>query len=380
MPEQKQQMRVMDSTSLSANLATMKKETVDSVALDVNMNRDKLNLPVNYSVSNALQSAWLILQETFHNEKPVLSSCTKISIYNTLYDMVIQGLNPVKDQCYFIPYGNRLTCTKSYFGTMVVAKTVDPTIADIVAEVVYEDDTLKYRIERGNKIITEHEQQLENVDKKKIKAAYAMVINQDGSIRTTEIMTMEQIKQSWKQSKIKPIDEKGNVKEESTHGKFTAEMCKRTVINKLCKPIINSSNDAILLKSVHRSEEIEVEQDIAENANQEFIDVKVIDEPEILETNKMETQKDKPEKNQVIEKIKAYADQKEYNLEKFKDIIKNILYEGYKVNSVKEIDDKAWPAINKRIKKLLLKAEEMYTAEANSVTDTVKETDDGCPF
>lgn len=262
--------------------ALIKKSTVDLVTAKVQeyMERGEINLPPNYSPVNALKSAWLILQNTVDREKkPVLQTCTKASIANALLDMVIQGLNPAKEQCYFIAYGNQLVCQRSYFGTMAVAKMVDPNIADIVAEVVYEGDTFKYRLERGKKIITEHEQQIENINPKKIKAAYAMVIDNNGDIRATEIMTFEQIKQSWRQSQIHPIDDKGNIRPGTTHDKFTAEMCLRTVINKVCKPIINSSDDAQLLRAVNRSGEIaaevEAEEEIRENANRTVIDIEM---------------------------------------------------------------------------------------------------------
>jgi recombination protein RecT len=274
-------------------VALVKKDVVDLVAAKVQeyMRRGEINLPANYSPVNALKSAWLILQNTVDREKrPVLQTCTKASIANSLLDMVIQGLNPVKKQCYFTAYGNQLVCQRSYFGTMAVAKMVDPTIADIVAEVVYEGDVFKYKLDRGKKVITEHEQQIENIDPKKIKAAYAMVIDQNGEVRATEIMTFEQIKQAWKQSQVRPVDENGNIKAGTTHEKFTAEMCMRTVINKVCKPIINSSDDAHLLRAIRRSEEVaaevEAEQEIAENANQTVIDIEIAEEPEETEAQK----------------------------------------------------------------------------------------------
>ncbi|NLV81872.1 MAG: recombinase RecT, partial [Synergistaceae bacterium] len=66
----------------------------------------QLIFPPNYAVGNALKSAYLILQETKDKDgRPVLETCTKTSIANSLLDMVIQGLNPVKKQCYFIPFG-----------------------------------------------------------------------------------------------------------------------------------------------------------------------------------------------------------------------------------------------------------------------------------
>ncbi len=264
----------------SKELAILKKDIVDVVSQKIQsfIERGELHLPPDYSAMNSLKSAWLALQSTrTKDDKPVLQVCTRDSIANSLLDMAIQGLSPAKDQCYFIAYGNQLTCMRSYHGTMALAKRVDENIEDIFAEVVYEGDTFKYKIDRGKKEIIEHVQSLENIDSKKIKAAYCVVYYKDGRVRT-EIMTIDDIKQAWKQSQIKPIDEKGNIRAGTTHEKFTAEMCKRTVINRCCKPIINSSSDSYLFKqAVRRSEEIaaeaEVEHEIAANANRTVIDV-----------------------------------------------------------------------------------------------------------
>jgi recombination protein RecT len=261
-------------------LALIKKDVVDVVTSTIRQYQMKgeLQFPSDYSVENSLKSAWLTLQDTVDkNGKPVLQACDKSSIANALLDMSIQGLSPAKNQCYFLAYGNKLVCMRSYFGTMALAKRVDENIEDIFPEVVYDGDSFKYRLTRGTKEITEHEQVLENVDSKKIKAAYCSVYYRDGRVKT-EIMTMDEIKQAWKQSQVKPIDEKGNIRAGTTHEKFTAEMCKRTVINRCCKPIINSSNDSYLFRqSVRRSEEIAaeaiVEEDIANSANQEVIDI-----------------------------------------------------------------------------------------------------------
>jgi len=266
---------------MSNQLALVKKDTVDVVASKVRefQERRELHLPANYSPENAMKSAWLILQGTTdRNNKPALEVCTKDSIANALLDMVVQGLNPVKKQGYFIVYGNKLAFQRSYFGTMSVAMQVDDSIAEIIAEVVYEGDVFKFKINRGKKEITEHEQTLESINTKKIKAAYCMIIDHDGQVKKTEIMTFEEIKQAWKQSRTNVFDERGNIKTGSTHDKFTADMCKKTVINRACKPIINASSDNYLFKqSVYRTDgviaEEEVAQELSENANKEFIDI-----------------------------------------------------------------------------------------------------------
>ena len=272
------------------NAVALKGEISDVIAKKVRQFQEsgELHLPANYSPENAMKSAWLILQNTQdRDKKAVLTSCTKESIMNSLLDMVVQGLNPVKKQCYFIAYGNQLACQRSYFGTMAVAMQIDDTIADIIAEVVYEGDTFKYAMVRGRKEITVHEQALENVNGKKIKAAYCMIIDTDGAIKKTEIMTFDEIKAAWGQSQMKPIDDKGNVKGGTTHDKFAAEMAKKTVINKACKQIINSSSDSHLLReSISRSDEmraeVEVAEEIEENANRESIDIEydeIVEDP-----------------------------------------------------------------------------------------------------
>jgi recombination protein RecT len=262
------------------NVQLVKRETIDIVTAKVKQfqNNGELFFPANYSPENALKSAWLQLQEVVdRNQKPALQVCTKESIANSLLSMVVQGLNPDKKQCYFIVYGNKLQLQRSYFGSMAVAKAVNPDVEDIIADVVYEGDEFEYSKVRGRNIVTKHVQKLENVQKDKIIAAYCIVVYRSGKEEST-IMTMDEIKQSWKQSKMNPVDDKGNLKVGGTHEKFTAEMCKKTVINRACKPIINSSDDSNILARFAKQEyadiaEAEAEDEIAEYANSEAIDI-----------------------------------------------------------------------------------------------------------
>ena len=157
------------------------------------------------------------------------------------------------------------------------AMRVDDSIEDIVAEVVWEGDEFEFEIDRGQKKVVKHKQTLESIDSKKPKGAYCLVLDHDGNVKKTEVMTWDQIKTAWKKSIMNPIQDNGQIKSNSTHGNFTEEMCKRTVINRACKPIINSSSDAHLFKAANRSEQVQAEQEaeqVAEsNANQEVIDV-----------------------------------------------------------------------------------------------------------
>ena len=171
----------------------------------------------NVCYTKLLRSAWLLLQETVdRNQKPAFEVCSRDSIANALLDMVVQGLNPVKKQCYFIVYGNKLQLQRSYFGTMHIAKSVNPKIEEIISDIVYADDEFEYEKIRGKTVITKHKQKLSNVDKSKIVAAYCTVLYSDSKEEST-IMTFDEIKQSWKQSKMSPITEKGDLKPGSTH-------------------------------------------------------------------------------------------------------------------------------------------------------------------
>jgi len=232
--------------------------------------------PNNYSPENALKNAWLKLQEVKDkNNKLALEVCTKPSIANALLNMVIQGLNPMKNQCYFIPFGNQLTLMRSYFGSIAVAKQFGE-IEDVTAEVIYQDDEVETEIENGKTFIAKHKRKFGNINKTQIVGAYATIIYKETANKKNEsmLMTMEQIRTSWKKSKLNPDGK------DSTHSLYTEDMCKRTVINKICKYYINSKDDSNLnlLKDAFESSdedmrEAEVAYEIKENANKEVIDV-----------------------------------------------------------------------------------------------------------
>lgn len=265
-----------------SNLPAMAKQQVATVENRVTeMEKSgQIYLPENYSASNALRSAFLLLQEVKDKDKrPALEVCTQASITNALLDLVIQGLNPAKQQAYFLVYGTQLVCHRSYHGTMAVARMVNPHIPDdgFSYAIVYKDDELIYEIKRGKCRIVTHKQKLENIDKAKIKAAYCEIYDEDNKLINSELMTLEQIKQSWKQSPVHPIDDKGNIKPMSTHGKFTEDMALRTVISKACKPIINSSSDAELMKATNRPEQIQAQTKAGSTADQFANQGEVID-------------------------------------------------------------------------------------------------------
>lgn len=262
-----------------SNLPAMAKNQIQAVENKVQQlqQSNQIELPADYSVSNALRSAFLTLQETKDSRgRPALEACTQPSITNALLDMIVQGLTPARKQAYFIAYGDQLICQPSYFGEMAIAKRVDPRIADIVSETVHEGDEFEFELVHGRKRVVKHKQTLDSLDGK-ITGAYATLIDHQGREIATEIMTWKELLKSWSKSPVKPV-QNGSLKENSTHANHPGEMAKRTVIRKLCKPVIRSGSDTYIRSAYERPDQIQAqgraEAVASSQANQgEIIDI-----------------------------------------------------------------------------------------------------------
>lgn len=271
-----------------ANQLAIPKTIADSVLARVQQftaNRD-IRLPADYSPENALKSAWLILLEAKTKEnKPVLEHCTRESIANALLNMVLQGLNPVKKQCDFIAYGDKLYMQREYHGTVALAKRY-AAIKDPIANIIYEGDEFEYSInEYGVKTITKHTQNLDNIDLNKIKGAYATIRFEDPDKEPhIEIMTMAQIRQAWMQGATKGAS--------PAHKNFPDEMAKKTVIGRACKLFITSSDDSSLFEDPEVDNfTTTAKEKAAERANREELTMDV--EAEVIKENGKKPQKPK---------------------------------------------------------------------------------------
>ncbi|HFI0136378.1 TPA: recombinase RecT [Streptococcus suis] len=248
-----------------SNLAVIQKDITDTVNAKVSqMQNEGLVVAPNYAPANALKSAFFAMTNSPSGN--LLEKCSKESIANALLDMVVQGLSPAKTQCYFIPYGNTLKMTRSYFGTMKVVKQLS-NVKDIWAEVVFEGDVLKIRNDNGRKVLESHETDWTNQDNA-IIGAYCIIEKVDGE-RILTVMTKKEIDRSWQQSKNK-----------SVQNAFPQEMAKRTVINRAAKQFFNTSDDSdILIEAVNRTTENEFdnnrqikEVESVQSAGQDILD------------------------------------------------------------------------------------------------------------
>lgn len=252
-----------------------------------------IDMPANYSWANALKSAYLILSEAKMTDKktPVLEGCTEESIATTLLDMVVQGLNPSKQQCYFIPFGNKLTLMRSYLGTIALTKRL-PGVKDVKGYAVYKDDKLELGFDflTGKTIIKNFEPSL-NRDPKNLVGALAIIVG-DEEILHVEYMDIGQIRSAWNQGQMKGGS--------GAHKNFADQMAIKTVINRACKTYANTADDsdkiAPYLNSSMDAVDEDMHQAIEENAGTVELQAPEIVDPEtgeILDAEVVEEQTNK---------------------------------------------------------------------------------------
>ncbi|EOL45777.1 recombinase RecT [Enterococcus caccae] len=271
--------------------ALLQKDITDQVTHKVAaMQKEGLALPPSYSPANALKSAFFAMTNAPGGS--LLEKCSKESIANALLDMTIQGLSPAKTQCYFVPYGQTLKLTRSYFGTMAVVKRLSG-VKNIWANVIYKGDEFEIEIdEHGHEKLSKHGTSFANRDNE-IIGAYAIIESNEGEQFLTT-MTKKEIDKSWSKAKTKNVQ-----------NDFPQEMAKRTVINRAAKAFINTSDDSdLLIEAINNStaneypdadeiKEAEIIEEIDEKANSEVLDPKPL--PKQAEPTKEEQHQKEPE-------------------------------------------------------------------------------------
>lgn len=233
----------MSDETQNTALEVVKKDISIQVLNKVNAFAEsgELKLPGNYSAENALKSAYITLSEDLEGKGSLLDRCEKSSVAEALLKMVVYALSPQKKQVYFVPYGKKLTAIVSYMGNIATAKRYNPNISDIKAIAITKGEEFEFQFkpEEGKYAILVHKQTLESIGQKEIVGAYSLIYYTDGTFEVGDIMNIEQIKQAWNQGAMKGSS--------PAHKNFPDEMSKRTVINRTCKRLINTSSDAILM-------------------------------------------------------------------------------------------------------------------------------------
>jgi recombination protein RecT len=242
----------MSTEAQNTGLEVVKKDISSLVMkkIDAMTEAGELLLPKDFAPQNALKAAYFKLTENLDGKGALIDKCDKASVAEALYKMVVYGLSAQKNQCYLIAYGTKLTLHISYMGNLKTAKQYNPHIAEIKARAITkgEDFEFKFQTETGKVEILKHMQTLESIGSKDIIGAYSLIYYKDGSFEVGDIMNFEQIRQSWNQGAMKGGS--------PAHKNFPDEMSKRTVINRTCKRLINTSSDAILMDDELLDEEL----------------------------------------------------------------------------------------------------------------------------
>lgn len=243
--------------------------------------KDHFDLPEKYSYKNAIQQTRFLLNkgiESGQNKgKTILEVCTPQSIMQSVIEMAQKGLNPAKEQCYFIPYGNTCNLSISYQGKIAIAKREGEDIKDVYGYAVYKDDEfeLDFNIANGTYNIKNYNPDVTKWSKDTLIGAFALIINNEDKVKYTEYMTMEQIRSAWNMGAMKGGS--------PAHKNFPDQMAIKTVKSRAVKSFINSSNDEDLMsyeeKSIKATDE-SFSNELEKNANLLELDTEyeVIDE------------------------------------------------------------------------------------------------------
>ena len=221
-------------------VALRSQEGLVALAQNYLKNNGSVILPPNYDVNDAVKALYLkALQTTNKQGKPALDVCTKESIEQVVQNYVSRGLNVAKNQCYLVCYGNTLTLQDSYFGKEKQAKAYAGV--DIHSNVIYKGEEVSIETRKNGTKVINHKPDFSKFDINNIIGAYAVATKEDGTVVDSEIMTMEEIKRSWAKS------QSGG----TVHKEFPVEMARKTVISRLTKGFINTSDDSNKFTSIN---------------------------------------------------------------------------------------------------------------------------------
>ncbi|MCR1166765.1 recombinase RecT [Clostridium botulinum] len=202
-------------------------------------------LPKGFNKTRFLQNCMSVLQDTRDIEK-----CTSTTIARTMLKGAFLGLDFFNKECYAIPYGNKLNFQSDYKGEIKLAKkySINP-IKDIYAKVVREEDEFTEEIINGQQTINFKPKSFNNNE---IIGTFAVCLFKDGSMiyETMSKEDIENVRQNFSKAKNSAAWTK-------TYG----EMCKKTVLRRLCKLIELDFDSIEQQKTYEETSDFEVKKD-----------------------------------------------------------------------------------------------------------------------
>ena len=162
----------------------------------------------------------------FQEGKVDISKCKPETVIMTLMRGATLGLDFYNGECYAIPYNGNLQFQTDYRGEIKICKKYSTApIKDLYAKLVKEGDFFEEYIENGQQTINFRPKQFNDGE---IIGAFAVCLYKDGSM----------IYETMSKAEIEAIRENySKMKNGQAWTKSYGEMCKKTVLRRLCKLI-----------------------------------------------------------------------------------------------------------------------------------------------
>lgn len=205
-------------------MATQNKDYLVVVHTELSASLDKqvAALPEKFNKQRFMQNCMTVLQDG----QADFSECDPKTVVRTLLKGAFLGLDFFNGECYAIPYKNQCQFQTDYKGEIKLCKRYSSNpIQDIYAKVVREGDIFEEVITNGKQYVNFKPKLFNNGD---IIGAFAVVLYKDGSMMY-DTMSKEEIEHT-RQTFSKAANSKAW---KESYG----EMCKKTVLRRLCKLI-----------------------------------------------------------------------------------------------------------------------------------------------
>jgi recombination protein RecT len=212
-------------------MATTDKNYLTSVhsGITASLEKQVSALPSDFNKQRFVQNCMTVLQDG----QADFSKCEPSTVVRTLLKGAFLGLDFFAGECYAIPYGDKCSFQTDYKGEIKLAKKYSSNpIKDIYAKVVREGDEFEEVIENGQQKLNFKPQAFNDGE---IVGAFAVCLYKDGSM-IYDTMSKKEIEHT-RQSFSKAANSNAW---KDAYG----EMCKKTVLRRLCKLIdLNFDNN-----------------------------------------------------------------------------------------------------------------------------------------
>ena len=205
-------------------MATNDKNYLVAIHNGLNESLDKqvAALPKDFNKQRFLQNCMTVLQDG----QTDFSKCEPSTVVRTLLKGAFLGLDFFNGECYAIAYGGNVQFQTDYKGEIKLCKRYSSNpIKDIYAKVVREGDEFLEEIVNGNQSVSFKPKAFNNGE---IIGAFAVCLYKDGGM-IYDTMSKDEIEHTRK-TFSKQADGKAW---KNSYG----EMCKKTVLRRLCKLI-----------------------------------------------------------------------------------------------------------------------------------------------